>query len=138
MPANHSFEYAIIRLVPQVEREEFLNVGVILYCRDHKYLGMKFALDEKRLHAMFPKADLKDINNHLQSFENITNGEPAGGPIAALDLAGRFRWLTAKRSTVVQLSAVHPGICENPEGTLNKLFEQLVLVSQLPNQPPTP
>lgn len=128
MPANHSFEYAIIRLVPQVEREEFLNVGVILYCRDHKYLGMKFELDEKRIVALFPHADLKDISEHLHSFENITNGEPAGGPIAALDMASRFRWLTAKRSTVVQLSAVHPGICEHPETTLEKLYKDLVLV----------
>ena len=128
MPASHSFEYAIIRLVPQVEREEFLNVGVILYCRDHKYLGMKFALDENRLLALFPKADLKDIEGHLHSFENITNGQPARGPIAALDPASRFRWLTAKRSTVLQLSAVHPGICEDPEGTINKLFKELVLI----------
>ena len=128
MPASHSFEYAIIRLVPQVEREEFLNVGVILYCRDHKYLGMKFALDGTRLLAMYPNADLKDMEGHLHSFENITNAEPAGGPIAALDPASRFRWLTAKRSTVIQLSAVHPGICEDPEGTINKLFKELVLV----------
>lgn len=125
---NHSFEYAIIRVVPQVEREEFLNVGVILYCRDHKYLGMKFMLDEKRLLAIFPQTDIQDIEEHLHSFENITNGEPAGGPIAALDPPSRFRWLTAKRSTVIQLSAVHPGICENPEGTIDKLFKKLVLL----------
>lgn len=129
MPANHLFEYAIIRIVPHVEREEFLNVGVILYCRDQQFLQMKFLLDEKRLLALFPGTDLNDINDHLQSFEKITDGNPGGGPIAALDLASRFRWLTAKRSTVVQLSAVHPGLCEDPSGTLNRLFEQLVLVA---------
>ena len=128
MPASHSFEYAIIRIVPQVEREEFLNVGVILYCRDQKFLQMKYSLDEKRLLALFPKADIDDINHHLLSFENITNGLPAGGPIAALDLASRFRWLTAKRSTVVQLSAVHPGLSEDPAATLKKLHSQLVLI----------
>ena len=128
MPASHSFEYAIIRIVPQVEREEFLNVGVILYCRDQQFLQMKYSLDEKRLHALFPKADIDDINHHLLSFENITNGLPAGGPIAALDLASRFRWLTAKRSTVVQLSAVHPGLSEDPPATLKKLHSQLVLI----------
>jgi hypothetical protein len=130
MPANHSFEYAIIRVVPQVEREEFLNVGVILYCRDHKYLQMKFFVDEERLHAVCPKADAEDIQKHLNSFEHITNGEPAGGPIAALDLASRFRWLTAKRSTVVQISAVHPGLCEDPLETLDRLFQQMVLIQK--------
>ena len=128
MQENHSFEYAIIRLVPQVEREEFLNVGVIIYCRDHDFLKMKYDLDEKRIHALFPQADIKDINEHLQSFEKITHADPGGGPIAALDMASRFRWLTAKRSTIVQLSAVHPGLCENPEGTLGKLFKELVLI----------
>ncbi len=89
---------------------------------------MKYSLDEKRVLAVFPKADLPDINCHLQSFEKITNGLPGGGPIAALDLASRFRWLTAKRSTVVQLSAVHPGITDDPVAVLEKLFRQLVVV----------
>ena len=129
MPANLLFEYAIIRLVPAVEREEFLNVGVILYCRDQQFLQMKYLLDEKRILSLFPKADIEDIDCHLQSFEKITHGEPAGGPIAALDLASRFRWLTAKRSTIVQLSPVHPGLCEIPQHTLDHLFEQLVQVN---------
>jgi hypothetical protein len=124
---NHSFEYAIIRIVPRVEREEFINVGVILYCRDHEFLEMMYQLDEKRIQSLFPGADLNDINEHLKSFEYITKGEPAGGPIAALDPASRFRWLTAKRSTIVQISAVHPGLCDNPGGTLSKLFDQLVV-----------
>jgi hypothetical protein len=128
MPAQHPFEYAIIRLVPQVEREEFLNVGVILYCRDLKFLQMKFALDETRVIALFPKADIKDIDEHLKAFEKIAHGDKEGGPIATLDLPSRFRWLTAKRSTIVQISAVHPGLCDKPEGTIQKLFENLVLI----------
>jgi Protein of unknown function (DUF3037) len=128
MHDNHSFEYAVIRLVPQVEREEFLNVGVILYCRHHPFLQMKFTLDETRLHATFPGADIQDIQLHLQAFEHICMGDIKGGPIALLDMASRFRWLTAKRSTVVQTSDVHPGLCSDPQETLNKLHRQLVLL----------
>jgi Protein of unknown function (DUF3037) len=128
MQENHSFEYAVVRLVPQVEREEFLNVGVILYCRQHKFLGMKFTLDEKRLLSSFPAADINDIRLHLQAYEQISAGDAKAGPIAALDMASRFRWLTAKRSTVVQSSDVHPGLCHDPVDTLNKLHRQLVLI----------
>jgi hypothetical protein len=128
MQEHHNFEYAIIRIVPQVEREEFLNIGVILYCRQHDFLQMRFTLDEKRLLSLNPKASVADIRSHLEAYEKITNGEPAGGPIAALDIASRFRWLTAKRSTIVQSSAVHPGLCREPAVTLAHLFEQLVLV----------
>ena len=128
MQDNHSFEYAVIRLVPQVEREEFLNVGVILYCRQHQFLQMKFTLDEQRLHTTFPGADINEIRLHLQAFEQICRGDAKGGPIALLDIASRFRWLTAKRSTVVQTSDVHPGLCSDPMETLNKLHRQLVLL----------
>lgn len=134
MPAQQSFEYAIVRLVPQVEREEFLNVGVILYCRDLKFLQMKYHVDERRICTLFPAADIKEIIDHLRAFENITNGNKDGGPIAELDLASRFRWLTAKRSTVLQISAVHPGLTDDPEATLEKLFERLVLVEGIGNK----
>lgn len=129
MQENHTFEYAIIRVVPQVEREEFLNVGVILYCRHRQFLQMKFTLDETRLLALNPNADLNDIRSHLQAFQQISQGNPEAGPIAALDTASRFRWLTAKRSTVIQSSDVHPGLCKEPEQTLEKLYQQLVLVN---------
>ena len=128
MQEDHSFEYAVIRLVPQVEREEFLNVGVILYCRQHQFLQMKFTLDELRLHTTFPGADINEIRLHLQAFEQICMGDAKGGPIASLDIGSRFRWLTAKRSTVVQTSDVHPGLCSDPMKTLNKLHQQLVLL----------
>lgn len=129
MQENHSFEYAIIRVVPQVEREEFLNVGVILYCRHHKFLQMKFALDQNRLLALNPNADWKDIESHLNAFQQISRGDTTAGPIASLEIASRFRWLTAKRSTVIQSSNVHPGLCKDPQETLDRLYQQLVLVN---------
>lgn len=126
MPDNHVFEYAIVRVVPRVEREEFINVGVILYCKSRQFLQVIFSMDEQRLLSLYSKLDLEDIRCHLNVFELISSGHPNGGPIAALDLASRFRWLTAKRSTVLQTSGVHPGLCEDPLQTLKKLHEQLV------------
>lgn len=126
MQEKNLFEYAIIRLVPRVEREEFLNVGVILFCKRPAFLQMKYTLDEKRILALFPQTDLIEVRSHLDAFEQICNGNPAAGPIAVLDVPSRFRWLTAKRSTIVQTSEVHPGLCANAGDTLNKLHEQLV------------
>jgi Protein of unknown function (DUF3037) len=126
MQENHLFEYAVIRVVPRVEREEFLNAGVIVYCRKPAFLQMIFQLDEKRLQSIYPEVDIKDVLCHLQAFEQICSGSPKAGPIAALDAASRFRWLTAKRSTVIQSSPVHPGLCKDPSLMLNRLFEQLV------------
>ncbi|MBL7762209.1 MAG: DUF3037 domain-containing protein [Chitinophagaceae bacterium] len=127
MQEKNLFEYAIIRLVPRVEREEFLNVGVILFCKRPPFLQMKYTLDEKRILALFPQTDIAEVRTHLEAFEQICNGNPAAGPIAILDVPSRFRWLTAKRSTIVQTSEVHPGLCNNAEGTLTKLHEQLIL-----------
>ena len=126
MQENHLFEYAIIRVVPRVEREEFLNVGVIVYCRKPAFLQMKFNLDEERLLLLYPKINIDDVLCHLKAFEQISAANPLAGPIAALDMPSRFRWLTARRSTVVQSSAVHPGLCKDPHTTLTHLFEQLV------------
>jgi hypothetical protein len=126
MQENHLFEYAVIRVVPQVEREEFLNVGVILYCADLKFLQCLCAVDEDRLQAFSNKLDKSELKEHLHSFKNICLGNDDGGPIARLDIASRFRWLTATRSTVVQASKVHPGLCTDAMKTLQKLFEQLV------------
>jgi Protein of unknown function (DUF3037) len=126
MPGNHLFEYAVIRVVPRVEREEFLNVGVILYCQDLKFLQTKFSVDHQRLLAFFPGLDLEELREHLCAFEKISLGATDGGPIARLDLPLRFRWLTAARSTIVQTSKVHPGLCINAEETLMKLHQQLV------------
>lgn len=127
MQGRHLFEYAVIRVVPRVEREEFLNVGVILYCRDLKFLQCLYTLDDDRMRALCGGLDCTEVKEHLSAFEKICAGDPDAGPIAALDLASRFRWLTATRSTIVQTSKVHPGLCDDAETTLRKLHEQLVL-----------
>ena len=127
MQENHLFEYAILRVVPRVEREEFLNVGVIVYCRKPAFLQTIFSLNEERLLAIFPQIIIKEIQTHLQALEQISAGNLQAGPIAAIDMASRFRWLTAKRSTVVQTSVVHPGLCKDPLATLIRLHEQLVM-----------
>jgi hypothetical protein len=121
------YEYAIIRVVPKVEREEFLNVGVIVYIRDLKFLKARYILNEDRLKALCKDLDCNEIKEHLISFEKIADGDPQGGPIAKLDLASRFRWLTATRSTIVQTSKVHPGFCDNAETMMDKLFNEMVL-----------
>jgi len=127
MQENQLFEYAVIRIVPRVEREEFLNVGVILYCPKQKFLKAKYHLNKKRIAHFCDQLDINEIEEHLKTFELISSGAKEAGPIAQLPIAERFRWLTATRSTVLQSSKVHPGFCDDPEKTLNKLFEQLVL-----------
>ena len=128
MQEKDLFEYAVIRVVPRVEREEFLNVGVVLYCAKQKFLRAICKLDEARLRAICgPGVDTDDIADNLGAFMKIAEGGTEGGPIGELDLPSRFRWLTATRSTVVQTSKVHPGFCQDAEDTLNRLFDQLVL-----------
>lgn len=127
MQGQHLFEYAILRVVPRVEREEFCNIGVVLYSREAKFLRCKFHLDSVRLNALYRELDLKELQAYLDSFELVCNGKSNGGPIARLDIASRFRWLTATRSTILQSSKVHPGFCAEPDKALQKLFEQLVL-----------
>ncbi|WP_354581475.1 DUF3037 domain-containing protein [Hymenobacter sp. UYP22] len=127
MPAMHLFEYAVLRVVPRVEREEFLNVGVILYCSSQGFLQTRCHLPEARLQALAgPGLDLDDLRARLQAFERICQGRQRGGPIGQLPVASRFRWLTATRSTIVQTSPVHPGLCEDAAAMLDRLYEQLV------------
>jgi hypothetical protein len=121
------FEYAVIRIVPRVEREEFLNVGVILYCAKERFLQAKVCLNEERLAAFCIETDKEELKHHLDAIQRICVGDSSAGPIAKLDIAARFRWLTATRSTVVQTSKVHPGFCKNPAQTLEKLYTRLVL-----------
>jgi len=128
MQDRHLFEYAVIRVVPRVEREEFLNIGIVLFCTKQKFLKMKYVLDEERLKAFSNKIDIEELKEHLHSFERICSGDQNGGPIAQLDIASRFRWLTATRSTVLQTSKVHPGLCNSDAGdTLERLFKELVV-----------
>jgi len=127
MPEQHLFEYAVIRIVPHVEREEFLNAGVVVYCARKKFLQVKFQLSEKKIRAFCEKLDIEEIGSYLDSFERICKGGDAAGPIGKLTIAERFRWLTATRSTVVQSSKVHTGFCADPEAMLTKLYGQMVL-----------
>jgi len=127
MQQEHLFEYAVILVVPRVEREEFLNIGVILYCAKQKFLQAKYLLDEARLNAFTTDLDIDELKEHICSIERICLGDKAAGPIGKLDMASRFRWLTATRSTIVQTSKVHPGFCVDAMETLEKLFVQLVV-----------
>ena len=127
MQQTHLFEYAVVRVVPKVEREEFLNAGVILYCRDLNFLQVMYSLHDERLQIFCTQIDKQELLQNLQSVERICNGSEDAGPIGSLDIAARFRWLTATRSTIIQTSKVHPGFCANPAETLDRLYTQLVL-----------
>ena len=126
MQEKDLFEYAVIRVVPKVEREEFLNVGVILYCAKQKFLQTKFNVDEERLSALCKKTDIEMLKEYLHGFELVCKGSSEAGEIGKLPIAERFRWLTATRSTVVQTSKVHPGLCNDAVEMLEKLFNELV------------
>jgi hypothetical protein len=128
MPENQLFEYAVIRVVPHVEREEFINVGVVLYCGPQKFLKTKIHIDEARLKVLCSKVDIPEIQKYIDSFQEICRGGEDGGPIGKLPIAERFRWLTAARSTVLQTSKVHPGLCNDPEEMIERLYKQLVLL----------
>ena len=127
MQEKHLFEYAVIRVVPCVAREEFVNVGVILYCSAQGFLKTRYHLDGERLQAFSSAVDIAELQERLRAFERICQGGAAGGTIGRLPLASRFRWLTATRSTVVQTSLVHPGLCADAGETLDRLYNQLVL-----------
>ncbi|WP_179348115.1 DUF3037 domain-containing protein [Winogradskyella pacifica] len=122
-----TFEYAIIRLVPRVEREEFFNIGVILFSKRKKFLGVKFKVDVNKLNAFSCELDLDAINSYLKSWELISKGDASGGAIAQFELSDRFRWLAASRSTIIQSSKTHSGLTENPELELQSIFEKHVL-----------
>lgn len=126
MQEQHLYEYSIIRVVPRVEREEFINVGVVLCHWKKDFLGCKIKLDPKKLLALDPHADIEMIQLNLASFEKICTGSAKGGTIATMDLASRFRWLTAVRSSIIQTSRPHPGYAEDLEKTLERLFEENV------------
>jgi len=127
MQDKHIFEYAIIRVVPRVEREEFLNVGVILYCPHENFLKTRCKLNKQKL-SLFANDDLdfEDLEKRMKAFGQICEGNIEAGEIGKFPIASRFRWLTAPRSTIVQTSPVHPGLCDNAEETLNKIYEELV------------
>lgn len=122
-----TFEYAIIRLVPKVEREEFFNIGVILFSKRKKFLGVKYNVNLAKLNAFSCELDIDAINDYLKSWELICKGEASAGVIGTFELSDRFRWLAASRSTVIQSSKTHSGLTDNPEKELNAIFERHVL-----------
>lgn len=125
MPDQSSFDYAIIRLVPHEERGEQINVGVILYCRAVAFLDARIAFDPKKLFALDPDADAGAIQNHLDSIIQICLGKNLG-ELSTLTQGERFFWLVSPRNTIVQMSAMHTGICTNPADALDHLFETMV------------
>jgi hypothetical protein len=121
-----SFDYAVLRVVPRVERQEFLNVGVIVFCREKRFLQAQVHVDETRLLLLWPQLDIDAIREHTRAVVRICEGEASGGVIAQLSQSERFHWLTAPRSTMMQTSAVHTGICNETDALLDRLYLQLV------------
>ncbi|AKH93989.1 MULTISPECIES: DUF3037 domain-containing protein [Elizabethkingia] len=126
MQEDKIYEYAVIRLVPKVEREEFFNIGLVMFSKKEKYIRVEFHLCPDKFSLMHSKLDYEDITQNLISFQNIAKGDKNGGPIALLEIPERFRWLTAVRSAVVQTSRPHPGKSKDLDKTFDKLFEELV------------
>lgn len=127
MQELHLYEYAVIRVIPRVDREEFLNVGIILFCKRAKMIRMRFHLNSEKLALFASDLDVDQLRLNLIAFEKISLGIKDGGPIAQFDVPERFRWLTAIRSSVIQTSRPHPGMCENVDQTFDRLFTDLVL-----------
>jgi hypothetical protein len=120
------YSYATIRIVPRVEREEFINVGVILFAREQRSVAARVELDRARLANLAPELDVELVERHLRTFLEISDGNPSGGPVAALPAPERFHWLVAPRSTMIQTSAVHVGRGDDLEQALNELLDDLV------------
>ncbi len=127
MQEKHLYEYAAIRFVPRVEREEFINVGIILFSKRNNYINILYNINKEKLHLLSPEIDLETLQLHLEAFKKIADGTKDGGRIALLDTPDRFRWLTAVRSASIQTSRPHPGFAEDLDGTLERLFRELVL-----------
>ena len=126
MPEARPFAYTILRLVPRIDRGECINVGVVVFCRQHHFLAARFELDASRLRALSPDLDIADVGPHLGAIEAVLRGDRAAGPLAALDQSDRFGWVAARSSTVIQASEVHTGITDDPAATLERLFARLV------------
>lgn len=129
MPTRSSFDYAVVRVVPRVEREEFVNAGVILFCRTRRFLAARVDLDPDRLRALWPAVDVEEVQHHLAAIPRVCEGGKDAGPIGSLPQADRFHWLTAPRSTIVQVSPVHSGLCDDPSAELEHLVNIMVRIS---------
>jgi hypothetical protein len=126
VPVQPSFDYAVVRVVPRVDREEFVNAGVVLFCSERDFLGARVELDHERVRALFPDADLALVEEHLAAVTRVAAGGEGSGPIGKLSRRERFHWLVAPRSTIIQVSPVHSGLCDDPERALEHLVERMV------------
>lgn len=124
---REAFQYVVLRFVPSIEREEFLNVGVVLYCRRLRFLGARIAFDAERAAKLAPGCRLDAVAEHLDGLLAVAAGDPGAGALGRMSASDRFGWLAAPSSTAVQSSAAHTGLCEDPAATLDRLFERLVL-----------
>ena len=127
MPERSSFDYAVVRVVPRVERGERINAGVILYCRSRDFLGARIALDRARLTALDAAVDVEEVERALALIPLVCAADPRAGAIGRLPAADRFHWLTSPKSTMVQVGAVHSGLCEEPAAALDHLVAKMVL-----------
>lgn len=127
MPDKHLYEYAVLRLIPCVDRGECMNIGVVLYCKSKRFLDFKFTVDTNRIEAFYEAIDLKELGEHLISFQKICQGTRDAGLIGEQEQASRFRWLTARRSTILQASEVHPGYCNEPSEALSEIYDKMVV-----------
>jgi hypothetical protein len=132
VPAQSSFDYALIRVVPRVERGEFVNAGVILFCRTLRFLEARIELDTQRLLALAPDVDLDEVRQHLETLPRICEGGQGSGPIGALPQPERFHWLVAPRSTIIQTSPVHSGLTADPSEALERLVRTMVRAPKRP------
>ncbi|PSK92543.1 DUF3037 domain-containing protein [Taibaiella chishuiensis] len=126
MQEQHLFEYAVIRVVPRVEREEFLNIGIILFCTSRNFLELKYELDTERFRIFTEGMDTGIFEDNLHAFQRICKGGTAAGPIGLLPARERFRWITATRSSILQTSKAHSGFCTDAAAALDRLMQQLV------------
>lgn len=128
MPEPIAYDYAVVRVVPRVDRDESINAGVILFAPQKRFLAARTHIDEARLRALWPDVDIEHIRRHLEAIPRIASGDPEAGPIARMSQSARFHWLTSPRSTMIQISPVRTGISAEPEKLLDHLTSELVAV----------
>jgi hypothetical protein len=128
VPIPASFDYAVLRVVPRVERQEFINAGVVAFCLEKRYLAARIHLNPQRLKSLWPEADVELAREHLEAVRRICEGDPSAGPIVKLSQRERFHWIIAPRSTIIQPSPVHTGVCENTDELIERLAKQFLYV----------
>jgi hypothetical protein len=126
VPAPRSFDYALVRVVPRVERGEFVNAGAILFCSEEDFLAARVALDAARVRALWPEVDLGLVEAHLAAIPRVAAGAEGSGPLGRLSRRERWHWLVAPRSTMIQVGPVHSGLCEDPEAALEAVMQRMV------------